>query len=88
MERAVQCFKLLQTILHQNIFIIEHIISNNYIKFSFSIDIYHNLITIENFLVYYLYTVTKLHPELKLEIENLLTIVYKYRIRYSKHCCK
>ena len=81
-------FELLNTILHQNIRIIEHIISNNHITFSFNTDIYHNLIAIENSLVFYLYVITKFCPELKVDIEKSLKTVYKYRIRYSNYCCK
>ena len=86
MDLSLSCFEHLKYILQQNINIIENIISNKDKIFAFKSDIYHNLITIENYLVFYLYIVTKFHPTLRAEIEEALTTVYKYRIRYSKYC--
>ena len=84
--KSLQCLELIKSILQQNISIIEFFINNNKLNCSRKIDIYHNLIEIENFLVFFLYKVTKFSPTLKPEIELALTSVYKYRIRYSKYC--
>ena len=84
--KSLQCLELIRSILQQNISIIEFFINNNKLNCSRKIDIYHNLIEIENFLVFFLYKVTKFSPTLKPEIELALTSVYKYRIRYSKYC--
>ena len=83
----IDTFKLIKTILNQNICIIDNIIEQTQLsrKDNFK-GIRHNIYTflcqIENFLLYFLYH-TLTEAEFKEQVKFCLKTVYHYRIRYS-----
>ena len=86
----LKTFSNVKNILVQNTHIIDKIIEE-YLEHKLSKvaynrqDIYTQLCKIENFLLFFLYsTPISARKNFKSEVESCLTLVYEYRIRYSR----
>lgn len=88
----IKIFKLVKEILSQNLRIIdkfiEHTEQTRSDIFAGTRDkIYNSLCQIENFLLFFLYNTLE-RSDLKIQVEACLTLIYHYRIRYSRHFTK
>lgn len=88
LDNITKTFKVVKEALYQNIHIIDKIIENTKAvnKDIFSgirQEIYYTLCQIENFLLYFLYNTLK-EAKFKNQVEGCLTLVYHYRIKYSR----
>ena len=93
-HEIVKTFYTIKEILIQNINIIEKLIeyhlknSRQDRDLSNRHTIYCNLCKIENFLLFFLYsTLSDNKKSFKEEVEECLSVVYEYRIKYSRHFC-
>ena len=89
-SHILKTFLNVKDILAQNINIIDKIIEQfleqKIVKVSYNRqEIYTQLCKIENFLLFFLYnTPISTKQSFKSEVEYCLTLVYEYRIRYSR----